>query len=304
MDSRDTSEPLTPNRSPKPPMMLRAADRIVGAVASASLAAQQWFDDRAAARAEAIAASRPFTTYPTLVARYGIGAVIGVFVVLQVLGVGRIGMTGIVTPPVETVPAEVITVEPLPEPTVNVPDPRPAAPDAPRITQDVRPAPPITLRIPAIEVDAPVVSVGLEPDGAMEIPADVRTVGWYEPFAGAGLTPGEPGTAVIAGHVDSRVQGRGAFWLLRELSPGDIVEVIHEDGTISAWRIESVVRYPKDDIPIEDIFTFEGPPRIALITCGGEFDRSIGSYLDNYVVTAVPIERISGARPLPGSPAP
>jgi hypothetical protein len=162
------------------------------------------------------------------------------------------------------------------------------------IEQPALPAPPSRLRLPTIEVDAEVVSVGLEADGAMEIPSDVRTVGWYDPFAGSGLSPGEPGTAVIAGHVDSRVQGRGAFWLLRDLQTGDMVEVEHSDGTTSTWRIESVIRYPKTDIPIEDIFTFEGPSRLALITCGGEFDRSSGSYLDNYVVTAVPAMRVPG----------
>jgi hypothetical protein len=299
MDGKDMSGPPTPHR---PSVLLRAADRIVGIVAWASLAAQQRFDDRATARAEAIAASRPSTTYPRLIARYGIGSAIGAFIALQVLGIDRIGTPDLVPPPVEAAPVEVVTVGSIPGPHANAPEPRPAVPDAPHVTQDVRPAPPIALRVPAIQVDAAVVPVGLEPDGAMEIPSDVRTVGWYEPFAGSGLSPGEPGTAVIAGHVDSRVQGRGAFWLLRELSPGDIVEVTHEGGRISAWRIESVVRYPKDDVPIKDIFAIEGPPRIALITCGGEFDRSIGSYLDNYVVTAVPVERISDALSLPVSP--
>jgi len=168
----------------------------------------------------------------------------------------------------------------------------------------VRMAPPVLLRLPSIEVDARVVVVGLEPDGAMEIPSDVRTVGWYEPFEGAGVAPGEPGTAVIAGHVDSRTQGRGAFWSLRELVPGDVVEIDHSDGTSTRWLVESVVRYPKTDIPIEEIFTFEGEERLALITCGGEFDRPTRSYLDNYVVTAVPLRTSVGGNGPSLSPSP
>ena len=91
---------------------------------------------------------------------------------------------------------------------------------------------------------------------------------------------------------------------MRELVPGDVVDVEHADGTVSRWRIESVVRHPKTDIPIEDIFTFEGDERLALITCGGEFNRSAGAYLDNYVVTAVPLRTaIAGAgQTLPAVP--
>jgi hypothetical protein len=58
------------------------------------------------------------------------------------------------------------------------------------------------------------------------------------------------------------------------------------------------------NIPIADIFTFEGPSRLALITCGGEFDRSIGSYLENYVVTAVPAMSIPNASGLVAAPVP
>jgi hypothetical protein len=183
--------------------------------------------------------------------------------------------------------AQVTSPEPVP--AGPVPDAGEESPAAALPEPAVRVARPVSLRIPAISVEAPVVIVGLELDGAMEIPSDVRTVGWYEPIADAGVVPGEPGTAVIAGHVDSRTQGRGAFWPLRELAPGDVFEVGHADGTVSVWRIESVTRLPKTEVPIGEIFTFEGPQRVALITCGGEFDRSSGSYLDNYVVIALPV---------------
>ena len=192
-------------------------------------------------------------------------------------------------PATSDAPADPVT--PATPPTAPSAPPAPAVPPAP-VEAPQRVAPPVALRVAAIGAEAPVVIVGLEPDGAMEIPADVRTVGWYEPFPGAGVVPGEPGTAVIAGHVDSRTQGRGVFWPLRDLVPGDVVIVDHEDGTSTRWEVESVVRHPKADLPIEEIFTFEGEERLALVTCGGEFDRSVGSYLDNYVVTAVPLRTV------------
>jgi hypothetical protein len=236
-------------------------------------------------------------------------ALAGVFAV-QVLGIGRSPngdtVAAVAPGPAAAAPAPIVGPE-QPAPAPQAPAPQGSGPQAfaPQPVEPItRNAPPIALRVPAISVDAPVVIVGLEPDGAMEIPSDVRTVGWYEPFPGAGVIPGERGTAVIAGHVDSRVQGRGAFWPLRELRPGDVVEVLHEDGTSTRWRVDDVVRYPKTDIPIEEIFTFDGDERLALITCGGEFDRSLGEYLDNYVVFASPqiLPFSAGIQPLPASP--
>ena len=223
-------------------------------------------------------------------------------VAVLVLGVGRASGSAPITDGPTSDAAAAPTVVERPAPTVTLPSPAtaPGPSPSPATTRAPAPAeapqriaPPVALRVAAIGADAPVVVVGLEPDGAMEIPADVRTVGWYEPFAGAGVVPGEPGTAVIAGHVDSRTQGRGVFWPLRDLVPGDVVIVEHSDGTATRWEVESVVRHPKTDLPIDDIFTFEGDERLALITCGGEFDRSAGAYLDNYVVTAVPLRTLA-----------
>jgi sortase (surface protein transpeptidase) len=147
-------------------------------------------------------------------------------------------------------------------------------------------ASPVGLQIPSLDVTAPVVDVALEDDGGMEIPEDVSTVGWYE----LGVAPGEQGTAVIAGHVDSGEQGPGAFWDIRQLDVDDIVTVDHEDGTASAWRVVARTSYPKDELPISDIFTRFGPSRLVLITCDGEFDRGARSYSDNVVVYTVPVD--------------
>jgi hypothetical protein len=153
---------------------------------------------------------------------------------------------------------------------------------------EVIPAVPLLVRIPAISVDAVTVPVGLEVDGSMEIPSDVATIGWYEPADGLGVRPGQTGTAVLAGHVDSRTQGAGAFYSLRDLAVGDRIEVVHEDGTTSTWRITKVTQYRKDELPIEEVFVWSGPPRLALITCGGAFDWTARSYTDNLVVYAEP----------------
>lgn len=179
--------------------------------------------------------------------------------------------------PVEAPPAPAITPRTGPEPE------GPAEPAEP-----VR-AVPLQVRIGTISVDAPLVPVGLEDDGAMEIPHRVAEIGWYDPD-GLGVVPGQTGTAVLAGHVDSRSQGRGALYDLRDLQVGETIEVDLDDGTVQRWLITDIIQYPKDVLPLEEVFTWAGPSRLVLITCGGEFDRTARSYTDNLVVYAEPLE--------------
>lgn len=149
---------------------------------------------------------------------------------------------------------------------------------------------PAELLIEALGAAMPVVAVGLEADGAMEIPDDVMTAGHYNPD-GLGVLPGNPGTAVFAAHVDSRQQGRGALYGLSTLDVEDLIRVAGHDGTVSTWRVTQVVTYRKEVLPLTDIFTFAGPSRIAVITCGGTFDRSTRAYSHNVVVLAEPYAR-------------
>ena len=142
---------------------------------------------------------------------------------------------------------------------------------------------PQRLSLPSLEVDAEVVPVGLEADGGMEVPDDVSNVGWYSP----GVEVGAAGTAVLAGHVDSRTQGLGALFDLRRLEPGDPV-MVSGDGASTEWRVTGRTRYPKDELPLDDIFRWDGEPRLVLITCGGDFVAEDGEYRDNVVVYAEP----------------
>jgi sortase family protein len=152
---------------------------------------------------------------------------------------------------------------------------------------DLQPAgsslPPVELRIPAVGVRAPIVPVGVEPSGAMEIPPDVRTVGWYR----FGPSPGDRGSAVLAGHVDSRLQGPGVFLRLHELDPGDVIHVRASKAAWDSFEVVSRNLVAKDRIP-RGIFGGRTGPVLTLITCGGEFDQDARSYTHNVVVSAVP----------------
>ena len=157
---------------------------------------------------------------------------------------------------------------------------RPAGPAA----ADQRPAP-ARLAVPALGVDTAVDPVGVEPDGQMTIPAEVDRVGWYR----FGPTPGAPGSAVIAGHVDDREQGLGAMAPLREAEVGTEVVVSDAVGTVQRWRVVSRELIQKQVLPLDRLFARDGPPRLTLITCGGPFLPEFGSYRDNVVVVAEPV---------------
>jgi Sortase domain len=133
---------------------------------------------------------------------------------------------------------------------------------------------------------APVVPVGLHPDGALVIPEDVRTVGWWT----GGSEAGEAfGSVVVAGHVDSAAQGIGVFAALRRLTPGQVVE-LEGDGHALRYRITSATQVPQAEISSRaGIFSVDGESRLVLVTCGGPFDRERHRYQDNLVVVATPL---------------
>jgi sortase (surface protein transpeptidase) len=140
---------------------------------------------------------------------------------------------------------------------------------------------PVRLVIPAIGVATPLVRLGLEPDGAMQVPMDFASAGW---FAG-GPAPGQLGPAVIAGHVDSRT-GPAVFYRLRHLRPGHTIMVERADGTRLRFVVEQARSYPKAGFPTADVFGPVPSATLRLITCTGDFDRARGSYRDNLVVFA------------------
>jgi hypothetical protein len=157
-------------------------------------------------------------------------------------------------------------------------------PPAPAPTRRPRPPPPpVRVELPAIGVSSRLVRLGLNPDGTMEVPRDYGLAGWFT----GGAMPGQDGPAVIAGHIDSRT-GPAVFYRLGDLRPGDPVRVRRADGRWLGFEVTGTARYPKARFPTEAVFGPVTGPVLRLITCGGDFDRASGHYLDNLVVTARP----------------
>jgi LPXTG-site transpeptidase (sortase) family protein len=173
-----------------------------------------------------------------------------------------------------------------PDPTPPVAAAPPVTVPLPRIAEEpAAPAPPVRVRLPAFAVDAPVTPVGVDDRGRMDVPFDIRTVGWYRFGPGPGATTG---SAVLSGHVDDRDQGYGAFHRLGALAPGDPVAVDLADGGVVSYRVAAVTRVPKGDLPVDEVFARTGAPRLTLVTCGGPFDNDAHAYTENVVVVARP----------------
>ncbi|MGA2124185.1 MAG: sortase [Acidimicrobiales bacterium] len=138
---------------------------------------------------------------------------------------------------------------------------------------------PEELLVPALGIHIRVGRLGLQPDGAVEVPETTHTVGWFD----RGVTPGQVGSAVILGHVDSYL-GPGIFFELKTLKANDLITVILADGTVTRFRVTKVLQFAKTSFPDELVFGAHGVRSLQLVTCGGPFDESTGHYLANVVV--------------------
>lgn len=141
---------------------------------------------------------------------------------------------------------------------------------------------PVTLTIPAIGVQTSLIHLGLTSSGALQVPPSTAVAGWYT----GSPRPGAVGSAVIAGHVDSRV-GPGVFFRLSSLHPGDRVYVRRADGTLAVFLVTDVRQFPKDVFPTSAVYGPTPDAELRLITCGGTFDPKLRAYLGNTVVYAV-----------------
>jgi sortase (surface protein transpeptidase) len=138
---------------------------------------------------------------------------------------------------------------------------------------------PVRVDIPRIGVHAPLISLGLKPDGSVAVPSlkQARLASWYD----QGPTPGEVGPAVLLGHVDSK-KGPAVFFELGRMRPGDRIDVARKDRTVARFTVDSVERVPKAQFPTNRVYGDLAYAGIRLITCGGGFDGH--HYTGNVIV--------------------
>ncbi|MFJ8631234.1 class F sortase [Streptomyces sp. NPDC093568] len=157
-----------------------------------------------------------------------------------------------------------------------------SAPDARGDGRTLPPSPPDRIRIPSIRVDAPLMGLALTASGSLDVPPAGRKnlAGWYE----AGTTPGERGTAIVAGHVDN-ADGPAVFYRLGALRRGSTIEVDRRDGGTALFSVDAVEVYDAKDFPDEKVYGPAPRPELRVITCGGGYSRTTG-YQGNVVVFA------------------
>jgi sortase (surface protein transpeptidase) len=139
----------------------------------------------------------------------------------------------------------------------------------------------VRVTIARIGVSSSLTRLGRAADGTVEVPSSWGQAGWYA----SGTRPGDPGSAVILGHVDSKT-GPAVFYRLRELRPGDLVTVGRADGSTVGFRVTRTAQYPKAAFPTADVYYPTLEPELRLVTCGGTFDPSTGHYRSNVIVFA------------------
>ncbi|MCX4983041.1 class F sortase [Streptomyces sp. NBC_00572] len=161
-------------------------------------------------------------------------------------------------------------------------DPAPAATHPARVAEATAPAPaasaapvsplgrslPVRVQLPSAGVDAgPILSLGLHPDGTVEVPSveDADRIGWYD----KGVTPGQTGPAVLIGHFDT-ARGPAVLKNVSKVRVGDEITVTRADGTTAVFRVRELEQVDKDTFPTARVYGDTQRPELRLVTCGGE----------------------------------
>jgi sortase (surface protein transpeptidase) len=143
---------------------------------------------------------------------------------------------------------------------------------------------PVSLTIPAIGVHTKLTRLGITAKGTLQVPTITSVAGWYT----GSPRPGEVGSAVIAGHIDS-YSGPGIFYRLSDMRPGQRIYVGRANGSLAVFSVTAVQQYPKDRFPTSQVYGPAPDAELNLITCGGTFDYATRSYLSNTVVYSTEI---------------
>jgi sortase family protein len=149
--------------------------------------------------------------------------------------------------------------------------------------------------IPSLCTHGRLVGTSQQPNGALTIPSDVHEVGLWDKGASIARPDGGAvarGTTLLAGHVDSQGQGRGALYDLYRLKAGALVYVVDANGYVSSWRVSALQAVLKAKLPAAVFAGPAGPRRLAIVTCGGPVEHVEGvgnTYRDNVIATAVPL---------------
>jgi len=145
----------------------------------------------------------------------------------------------------------------------------------------VRGAPPVRISIASLKINQRLIGLQVNASRQLDVPQNYNDIGWWS----TGPVPGDPGAAVIVGHLDSKV-GPAVFYRLSSLTRGAIIAVGRADGTTVKFTVTRLQAFSKKHFPDKLVYRTTGTPSLHLLTCGGTYDRSSGGYQANVVVFA------------------
>lgn len=149
---------------------------------------------------------------------------------------------------------------------------------------------PTRLEIPSIGVATDLVRLGVNADKTVEVPERGADAGWFE----QGPVPGQNGSSVILGHVDSAT-GPAIFHRLETLARGDRIQVGTNNGSVEVFEVTRVATYPNEEFPARQVYAGSpDAPALNLVTCGGVYDRDRGGWQSNVVVFAAHVSTAPG----------
>ncbi|MFC3453087.1 class F sortase [Amycolatopsis speibonae] len=127
----------------------------------------------------------------------------------------------------------------------------------------------------------------LTADGTLPIPEGLDEATWWGAKLGA-----DQGASLLSGHVNWKGK-KGPFDELWRLKTGQEVALVDTDGGKWVYKISEIVTVHKTKLAeqSEKLFGPDGPHRLVLVTCGGEYVGGTDGYEDNRIVTASLVSR-------------
>jgi len=127
----------------------------------------------------------------------------------------------------------------------------------------------------------------ITPDAVLPIPRGLDDAAWWGAPLGA-----DHGAALLSGHVNWAGK-KGPFDELWSMRAGQEVSVVDVTGGHWVYRVTGIVTVHKDDLPARapQLFGQDGPPRLVLVTCGGDYIGGTDGYRDNRIISAQLLSR-------------
>lgn len=236
---------------------------------------------RMSANLEALYNSKPLTEHlaknKTSASASHVRTIVASAVTCGVLSVAIFSVAGRYDP-------QPVVAQPIGAPVIEVEAPVNNTPTGTPVVSKVDTAPranptdPVRIIASSISLNARVSGLGTTSDGLIAVPASYTTAGWYNKAS----TPGQDGPAVFVGHYTGG--SGGVFDNLSKLNEGDLVTVKNGKDEVFTYKVTKKVEYPRDKVPMAEIFKKDGASRLEIITCSGKWQSS--NYDNRLVVSA------------------